>query len=90
MAKQPNVVREANAGRPNDDPQYREDNREFFYTSKNPLGPYQRYRERPYGNQGQQYIEGLSTQKNMDQWSNYAARNSGPKIAPGTGNKRGR
>jgi hypothetical protein len=93
MAKQqPNVVKEANARKPNDDPEYRDDNPDFYYTRQNPFGPYDRYRERPDGKLGQEYIEGFSTQKNIDQWSERASKNSypsNPSVVPGTG-RRGR
>jgi hypothetical protein len=91
MARQPNVVKESGSRLVNEDSQRPIEDRQNFYSRTNPNGPYQRYRERPYGMQGQEFIEGFSTRKNVDAWSNYASRNSGPKIAPGLGSKsRGR
>jgi hypothetical protein len=91
--KQPNVIGEAGKGPrfKNEDPQHPQSDKQAYYSASNPFGVYGAYRSRPDGAKGQQYLEGFSTQVNVDKWSQYAARNSGPKVAPGTGNKsRGR
>jgi hypothetical protein len=95
MAKQqPNVAKESGSRLRNDDPQYRDDNRDFYYGPKNVNGPYERYRARPNGPSTEPYIPGFSTQSNVDKWSERASKNSypsNPSVAPGTGNKsRGR
>jgi hypothetical protein len=88
MAKrEPNVAKESGSRLPHEDPERPQDDRQAYYSKSNPNGPYEEYRRRPYGNKGQQYIEGFATKENVDAWSNRASRNSGPKTAPGTGRK---
>ncbi len=90
MAKQPNVVREANTGLPNEDRYRPAEDARNYYSERNPFGPYFEYRHRPDGAKGQEYIEGFSTQQNVDQWSERAARNSygsHPSVAPGSGRR---
>ena len=61
-----------------------------YYSKKNPLGIYGKYRQRPRNDTPKTYIEGFSTQRNIDAWSKRATSNSGPSIAPGLGKKSNR
>ena len=50
-----------------------------YYSKKNPNGPYAN-KARPDGPapKASDFIEGQSTQKNLDQWADYAHRGSNP------------
>ena len=57
-----------------------------IHSKRNPHGPY-KLRARPHEVSPHDHIEGFSTQKNIDKWSERATSNSGPHIAPGTWKK---
>jgi hypothetical protein len=55
-----------------------------YYSKSNPHGPYSKVIQRPNETHKPPYIEGQATQKNIDQWAEYASKNS-----PGKNPKRG-
>jgi hypothetical protein len=58
------------------------------YSESTPRGPYTAPRWPHELAKAEQYVEGLSSKKNLAQWSERASKNSGPKQMPGLGEPR--
>jgi hypothetical protein len=50
--------------------------KEFYYSKKNPMGPYGEKRRPDAQPKPSNYMEGQSSKKNLDEWSQRATRNS--------------
>jgi hypothetical protein len=64
--------------------------KDFYYSKSNPRGPYQAHRVVPRDDTPETYIEGFSTQKNIDKWAARSTANSYPVGFPGLGKSKQR